>query len=467
MSRRSPNIILIVCDDLGYGDLSCYGSRLHETPYIDRMAEEGVKFTDFYMPSPVCSPSRGGMMTGCYPKRIGFSSFEDSPIPLPWHSEGNNRSHVLFPGQRVGLNPEETTIAKQLKKRGYATMLVGKWHCGDQKPFLPTNHGFDYYYGLPYSNDMGRQKGSPRVFPPLPLVENEEVIEQQPDQTSLTERYVEQSIRFMRNNRNRPFFLCLAHMYVHRPIYVQEQFLKESKNGRYGAAVRCIDWSVGVILYEIKRLGLDEDTLVIFTSDNGSLNEKSNYPLRGTKNTTWEGGVRVPCIMRWPGKIPAGKICREIATSMDFLPTLSLLAGIDMPKERIIDGKDIRELMFDPEKAKSPYDAFFYYSMDNIEAVRVGKWKLHLRKGEEEKRELYNLEEDISETNNLYDRYPEVVERLMQHVELCRKDLGDGAVGRQGVNCRPIGKVENPMPLTCYDPECPYIIAMYDLEERG
>lgn len=451
---KQPNIILINCDDLGYGDLGCYGSSENDTPVLDRLAEDGVRFTDFYMASPVCSPSRGAMMTGCYPPRIGFGSFEGR-----W---------VLFPGQSVGLDPEEITVAKLLQQAGYATKCVGKWHCGDQKEFLPTRHGFDSYYGLPYSNDMGRQNEDD-VYPPLPLLRDEEVIQQQPDQTSLTERYVEESVRFIRDNAKQPFFLYLAHMHVHLPIYVPDRFLRESKNGRYGAAVACIDWAAGVILHELKTLGLEEDTLVIFTSDNGSRGQDeggSNGELRGTKGTTWEGGQRVPCIMRWPNRIPKGMVCRELATAMDFYPTLAEIAGTDVPNDRIIDGKSISPLMLSGA-AKSPHDTFFYYMRNNLEAVRDKTWKLHVRKGNKETKELYNLETDPGETLDLYDSHPSVVADLSARMDACRQDIGDEVYNIQGRNVRTVGHVDNPDTLTHFDPEHPYIIAMYDLKDRG
>jgi arylsulfatase A-like enzyme len=419
------------------------------------MAQEGMRFTDFYMASPVCSPSRGAMLTGCYPPRIGFGSFDGCG--------------VLFPGQPLGLHPDETTTAQLLKDAGYATKIVGKWHCGDQKEFLPTRHGFDSYYGIPYSNDMGIQKEDD-IYPPLPLLRDEQVIQAQPDQRAITERYVEESVRFIRDQQNTPFFLYFAHMHVHLPHYPPERFVRESENGVYGAAVACIDWATAVLFHELKSLGLDDNTLVIFTSDNGSRARDeggSNNPLRGTKGTTWEGGQRVPCIMRWPGKIPAGTVCNQLTVSMDLHPTLANAGGAQLPTDRIIDGKDIGPLMAAQANAQSPHDAFFYYKQNSIEAVRSGQWKLHLRKGDQELQELYDLNADIGETTNRYEQHPDVIEALMAKVHACRKELGDAAVGIEGENTRPIGRVENPDTLTHLDPEHPYMIAMYDLKDRG
>ncbi|MFW5915072.1 MAG: sulfatase [Planctomycetota bacterium] len=455
-STDRPNIILINCDDLGYGDLGCYGSDRNRTPALDRMAAEGARFTDFYMPAPVCSPSRGALMTGCYPRRIGFDSFEGD-----W---------VLFPGHPVGLSDQEVTVAELLKEQGYATKIVGKWHCGDQPEFLPTRHGFDSYYGVPYSNDMGRQRGGGEDGPPLPLLRDEGVIQEQPDQAGLTERYVEECVEFIRNNQDDPFFLYFAHMYVHLPLYAPDRFMEQSDNGRYGAAVECVDWSVEVIMHELKRLGLDENTLVIFTSDNGSRNRDeggSNAPLRGTKGTTWEGGMRVPCIMRWPGQIPEGQTCTELSTAMDILPTLSELCGAEVPQDRIIDGHDIRPLMGGDAEAESPYDAFYYYRSEELEAVRVGRWKLHVRKGGEPVEELYDLENDVGETTDVSEDNPSVIQKLREVADEARDDLGDGATNAEGSNRRPIGRVEEASPLTEYDEDHPYIVAMYDLADRG
>jgi len=404
------------------------------------------------MASPVCSPSRGAMMTGCYPPRIGFGEF--------------NGEIVLFPGDDIGLNSDETTVASQLKEAGYATKIIGKWHCGDQPEFLPTRHGFDEYFGIPYSNDMGRQVDRP-TRPPLPLLRNETVIQEQPDQRGITERYTDEALQFINQNQEKPFFLYLAHMYVHVPLFVPKQFLESSRNGAYGGAVECIDWSVGVLMDHLKQLGLDENTLVIFTSDNGSRARDeggSNQPCRGTKATTWEGGQRVPCIMRWPKRIKAATTSDAITSAIDFFPTISNLLGIPISGERKIDGVDIQRLMFD-DGSEDARDTFYYYAQNNLDAIRVDDWKLHFLKQGEPVSELYNLKEDVGETNNRFDEFPEIVERLSQKADEIRKDIGDDATGVVGKNNRPIGRVENAKPLTEYREDHPYMIAMYDLPD--
>lgn len=450
-AKRKPNIILMNCDDLGYGDVGCYGSKVNKTPTIDYLAEHGTKLTDFYMASPVCSPSRGGMMTGCYPPRIGFDSFEGE-----W---------VLFPGQSVGLSKEETTVAEVLKQAGYKTKLIGKWHCGDQEEFLPANHGFDEYYGLPYSNDMGRQV-TREYNPPLPLISGKEVIEEQPDQRTITERYVEKAKVFIRENKDKPFFLYFAHMHVHLPLYAGAEFLRKSGNGDFGACVEAIDWSLRVILEELRKLDLEKDTLVIFTSDNGGRGDHggSNGFLRGKKGTTWEGGQRVPCIFYWPEHIPVRE-SDELVTSLEFFKTFAHLAGADFKEEKKIDGLDMTDFLLNGDK--SPRENFFYYIKGNLEAVRNDRWKLHVAKDGEKTKLLYNLKENPEETCNVYEQYPEIVQELEKELESCRQKLGDTVTGVKGTEVRPIGRVKNPKPLTEYDENHPYVVMMYDREEIG
>jgi len=455
MSKK-PNIILINCDDLGYADLGCYGSERNDTPHLDKLAEEGVKFSEFYMVSSVCSASRAGMLTGCYPPRVG----------IDW---------VLFPGDKRGLHPNEITIARLLKDAGYRTKLVGKWHCGDQPEFLPTNHGFDEYFGIPYSNDMGMQAkkdGSRNSNPPLPLMRDDKVQQEQPDQAAITERYVDECLQFMDSAAGQPFFLYLAHMYVHTPLFIAEQFMKQSKNGRYGGAVAAIDWATGAIMHALMERGLDENTLVIFTSDNGGTRRSENHPLRGTKGTCWEGGHRVPCIMRWPGKIRPGTEAKGIGASIDLYTTLARIGGAEVPTDRAVDGLDLSGVIF--EEAKSPRETFIYHAFGALQAVRKGPWKLfNCRKGfpssepETGLRELYNLNDDVGETTNVFDKNPEVVAELSAILEEARKDLGDCISGTKGDGVRTPGEVKDPKPLTAYDENHPYIVALYDMFDRS
>ena len=463
-----PNVIIIFADDLGYGDLGCYGSKINETPTLDKMADEGKKFSNFYVSSPVCSPSRASLMTGCYPQRISFGTFDGL--------------RVLFPGQGIGLSNEEKTVAKTFKESGYSTKIIGKWHCGDQEEFLPTNHGFDSYFGIPYSNDMGRQvkikdyipndsslhKITEWDRPPLPLVRDKEVIQEQPDQRSIAERYTEDAVKFMRENKETPFFLYLAHMQVHLPLYAAEKFVKESKNGDYGACVASIDWSTKVIFDELKELGIDENTIVIFTSDNGSRLQNqggSNGNLRGGKGQTWDGGQRVPCIIRWPGKINEGQQTDALSTTMDFLPSITKLIGGNLPSKKI-DGIEMTDLFFSNENS-SKRDSFLYYNEDELEAIRYKNWKLHFKKEDKLINELYDLDSDISEKVNLYSSHKEIVSKLSTLADEFRKSLGDKYLDIKGEEVRPANRIDNPKPLTEYDENHPYMYAEYDKGERG
>ena len=465
-----PNIVIIFADDLGYGDLGCYGSKINKTPTLDKMADEGKKFLDFYVSSPVCSPSRASLLTGCYPQRISFGTFDGL--------------RVLFPGQGIGLSTEEDTIAKILKDSDYSTKIIGKWHCGDQEEFLPTNHGFDSYFGIPYSNDMGIQSGQgawqdfpedstlAKVTdwerPPLPLIRDKEVIQEQPDQRSIAERYTEDAVSFMRENKETPFFLYLAHMQVHLPLYAAEKFVNESENGDYGACVASIDWSTRVIFDELKELGIDDNTIVIFTSDNGSRLQNqggSNGELRGRKGQTWEGGQRVPCIVRWPGNINPGTECDQIATTMDFLPSITNLIQGKKPSKKI-DGIEMTDLFFSNDKS-SKRDNFFYHNEDDLEAYRYKNWKLHLKKEGTEVQELYDLSKDIGETNNIFDDNKDIVEQLLISVNNCIETLGDKSLNITGSEIRKAGRIENPKTLTTFEENHPYMYAEYDKGERG
>jgi arylsulfatase A-like enzyme len=336
------------------------------------------------------------------------------------------------------LNPDEITIADILKARGYATCCIGKWHLGHLPKFLPTRQGFDYYFGIPYSNDMN----------PVVLVENEQTIETKPDQSQLTRRYTEKAVEFITTNKDRPFFLYLPHTMPHIPLYVSDAFKGKSKQGLYGDVIMELDWSVGQILRTVKELGIDEKTLVIFTSDNGPWLSKGDHggsakPLRDGKFATYEGGMREPCVMRWPGKIPAGVVCSEMATTMDFLPTFAKLAGAKVPGDRIIDGKDIYPLMTNP-KAKTPYKEFFYYFETQLGAVRSGKWKLVFKRkrGRDQIQPgLYDLSSDIGEQNDVSSQHPRIAARLSALADKIRQDIGDSATGITGKNVRPAGKV--------------------------
>lgn len=440
---RPPNFLVILCDNLGYGDIGCFGSKKHRTPNIDELASEGMKLTDFYVASGVCTPSRASLMTGCYPRRVNMHQSESGGL-------------VLQPVAHRGLHPDETTIAEVLKQKGYATALIGKWHLGDQKPFLPTRQGFDYYFGIPYSDDMTQREGKP--WPPLPLLKNETVIEAPVDRSTLTKRYTAEVIRFMERNRDRPMFIVLAHAMPGstRAPFASKPFQGRSANGPWGDSVEEIDWSTGQILSALKSNGLDKHTLTVWTSDNGAPRRNPpqgmNLPLGGWGYTTMEGGMRVPCLMRWPGKIPNGSVCKQVATTMDLLPTFAQLAAAKAPAD--IDGRDIWPLVTDPQ-AKSPHEAFYYYFKDTLHAVRSGSWKLHLAlpdnaptfRGDVERDQprLFNLDNDPEESSNVALKYPAVVTRLRGLAERARADLGD--FRRPGRNQRPAGHVDRPVAL--------------------
>lgn len=441
---KPPNVILVFIDDFGYGDLGCYGNTVHRTPHIDRMAEEGVRLTNFYVASSVSTPSRAALMTGCYPRRISMHVNAD---PSPLLSKGRQ---VLFPVSHKGLNPSEITIAELLKEKGYATACVGKWHLGDQLPFLPTRQGFDYYYGIPYSNDMDRP------YCPLPLMENEEVVVAPVGNDSLTYRYTMKAVEFIKQNKQQPFFLYLPHNMTHDPLDASPAFKGKSANGIYGDATEELDWSMGELFRTLREEGLDSNTIVIFTTDNGAEPRfgGSNLPLRGAKGTTYEGGFRVPCIIRYPGQVPAGQINNELITSMDILPTLGHFCDFQVPDDRIIDGHDVSAI-WEGKTIESPTKVFYYYQKQQLQAIRSGKWKYHLpleqriigphlpdtEQGEEL---LFNLEEDIAETYNLADQYPEIISQIQLLIEKGRHDLGDWEL--EGRNIRPAGIIDEPFP---------------------
>jgi len=453
----NPNFIVILCDNLGYGDAGPFGSRLHRTPHLDRMAAEGTRFTHFYATAGVCTPSRASFLTGCYAQRVGLGCPEPDGI-------------VLRPVSPNGLHPREVTIAEALKERGYATAFIGKWHLGDQLPFLPTRQGFDSYLGIPYSDDMTAGKNSRGRWPPLPLMEDEKVIEAPVDRNSLTRRYTRRALEFIENHRDRPFFLFLSQAMPGSTgaPFSSEAFRGKSANGPWGDSVEELDWSVGLVLGKIRELGIHGNTLVLWTSDNGApgmpdtadLSRGSNKPLYGRGYTTAEGAFRVPAIFWWPGKVPAGRTCTEMVTSMDLFPTFIHLAGGSPPRDRIIDGKDIRPLLRGETGARSPHQVFYYYFGNQLQAVRSGEWKLflpmehplrhphHRGKGPAPAM-LFNLLEDVSCRNNAATGHPEVVRRLMELAERGRADLGDS--GRVGAGQRTVGRIDQPTPRIMKD----------------
>ena len=462
-----PNIVLVFTDDQGYADVGCFGARGFETPNLDRMASEGTTFTSFCVAQAVCTASRAALMTGCYANRVSMSG-------------------ALNHTSRTGIHPDEVLLPEICRSRGYATAIFGKWHLGTLAEFGPLQNGFDEYLGIPYSNDNSKYHPIIRDMPPLPLYDGEEVVETDPDQSQFTRRFTERAVRFIETNKSRPFFLYVPHVMPHVPIFASERFLGKSRRGLYGDVIEEIDWSVGEILAAVRRHGLEEKTLVIFTSDNGPFLSYGDHagsaaPLREGKLTTFEGGIRTPCIMRWPGKIPTERVCEELVSSIDLLPTIAALVGADLPLKRI-DGKDIWPLMSGQKGATTPHDVFYYYAGQELQAVRSGRWKLHFpheyltvagppgrdgkpanfenlkpksiqqsgihgiasRHGYEVRRidlSLYDLDADPGETLNVAKEHPGIVKRLSKLAEAARADLGDALTGREGTGVRPAGRL--------------------------
>ncbi len=458
--KQLPNIVLIFMDDLGYGDLGVTGALDYETPNIDRLANEGLRFTNFLTAQAVCSASRSALLTGCYPNRIGFSG-------------------ALMPTAKVGINASETTLAEMLKQKGYATGIAGKWHLGHQKQFLPLQHGFDEYLGLPYSNDMwpvgfDGMPAKPGEFksqyPPLPLIRNnetQEIVQTLDDQALLTQKYTAFGVDFIRKNKNKPFFLYLPHSMPHVPINASAKFKGKSKQGLYGDMMMEVDWSVGEIMNTLKANGLDRNTLVIFTSDNGPWLNFGNHAgsaggFREGKGTTFEGGHRVPCIIHWPSVVPKGIVTNKLTSTIDLFPTIAKITDSKLP-DNLIDGINILPILQNKKEALGRKYFYYYYDKNSLKAVRSGDWKLvlpHLSRSYEKylpgnngfpgktdeinpmPLALYDLRRDPGERYDVQTLYPEKVAELQNIAEIARVDLGDDLTNRIGKNVREIGKVK-------------------------
>ncbi len=456
----TPNIVLILMDDMGYGDIGRTGANQYDTPNLNRLADQGMQFTWYYTPQAVSSASRAGLLTGCYPNRVGISG-------------------ALMPWSEIGISSTETTIAQILKLKGYHTGIIGKWHLGHQRKFLPLQHGFDEYYGLPYSNDMWpvdydgipiREKDTTSIkmrFPVLPLIEgNEKIAEVRTlaDQDKLTTSYTEHAIKFIEQHKNEPFFLYLPQSMVHVPLGVSDKFRGKSRQGLFGDVMMEVDWSIGEILKVLEKNGLDNNTLVIFTSDNGPWLNFGNHAgttggLREGKGTSWEGGQRVPCIMRWKGVIPAGEICNKITCAMDILPTLASITGAPLPEKKI-DGISILPLLLGDLTSSPRHNLYYYYRENSLEGVQKDYWKLVLphetlsyvgsdpgKDGWPGKTvyikvtepELYDLRRDPGERYNVAFVNPEIVKELQSLASEARMDLGDDITKTPGANRRKAG----------------------------
>ncbi len=451
-----PNVVVIFMDDMGYADVGCFGAQGYETPNIDRLAKEGRKLTNFHVAQAVCSASRTALLTGCYPNRIGIHG-------------------ALGPQSKHGIHADEMTLAEVVKQKGYATAAVGKWHLGHLPPFLPTKHGFDEYYGLPYSNDMWPyHPEAKKAFPALPMVENDQIVDADvtaEDQTHLTTDYTQKAVSFIERSKDKPFLLYLAHSMVHVPLFVSDKFKGKSGKGLFADVMMEVDWSVGQVLDTLDKNGLTDNTWVIFTSDNGPWlsygdHAGSSGPLREGKGTAWEGGTRVTGLMRWPGQIPAGTTSDAMMMTIDILPTLAARIGADLPKHPI-DGKDVWPLIVGGPEVKNPHDCYaFYYEQNQLQAISTGdgQWKLHLphqyrSMGDQPKAtggtpgkykqvkitelELYDLYTDISESKNVAAQNPEIVSQLQAKAEAVRAELGDSLMKRpKGSGTREPGRAE-------------------------
>ncbi|MGI6417881.1 MAG: sulfatase [Thermoguttaceae bacterium] len=449
-AERLPNFVIIYIDDMGYADIGPFGAEGYETPNLDRMAEEGRRFTNFYVTQAVCSASRAGLVTGCYNVRVGILGAL------------NHRANH-------GIHADEMTIGELVKQRGYATACFGKWHLGHHPKFLPTNNGFDEYLGLPYSNDMW--PGHPTAgknYPDLPLIEGTKIVDANvtaEDQEQLTTLYTRRAVNFIERNKNRPFLVYLPHSMVHVPLHVSDKFRGKSPRGLFGDVVMEIDWSVGQILDALRENNLDSHTMVVFASDNGPWLSYGDHagsakPLREGKGTMFDGGCRVPTVMRWPGRIPAGTVCDTPAMTIDLLPTIAHLAAAPLPDHKI-DGKNIWPLVAGQPGAASPHEAYYFYYGNELQAVRMGKWKLHFphgyrtlsgRKGgtggtpvpyDNARIELalFDLENDVGETADVKDRHPEVVAAIQKLASAMREDLGDSARKIKGAGNRLAGQL--------------------------
>jgi arylsulfatase A len=464
-AETPPNVVVIFIDDMGYADVGCFGAEGYTTPNIDRLAKEGRRFTNFHVAQPVCSASRAALLTGCYPNRIGIHG-------------------ALGPKVTHGIADGETTLGELFRSKGYATAAIGKWHLGHHPQFLPTHNGFDEYLGLPYSNDMwplhpdyiklppdapNRMAG----YPALPMIDGDRIIDPEvtsDDQRQLTTRYTERAVSFIERGKDKPFFLYLAHSMCHVPLFVSDKFAGKSKRGLFGDVIMEIDWSVGQVMNALEKNGLTENTIVIFTSDNGPwLNfgdhAGSAKPLREGKGTCWEGGTRVPCVMRWPGRIAGGGSCDDMLMTIDLFPTFAKLIGEELPSHKI-DGLDVAPILLGKPGATNPHEAYFsYYNQNELHAVTSGDghWKLYLphtyrtlagkpggtggkpvnyQMEKLAKPELYDLKNDRSETADVSAQHPDIVEQLMKQAELARADLGDTLTKREGSGNRAAGQLD-------------------------